>query len=146
MRIGELARRAGVPVPTIRFYEKQGLVSVAPRQPNGYRQFREAAVDQLRFIVGCRNLGIPLAAVKKMIPRLQHQNEGCAAISQLIDHQLEQVRERISGLRELEVQLQRLQHACGDGRSISECGILRELGSHKRLGDNRVTGCGNGHV
>ena len=145
MRIGELATRTGVPVPTIRFYEKQGLVSVAPRQTNGYRQFREGAIDQLRFIVGCRNLGIPLADVKRMIPRLQRQNEGCAVISQLIDHQLEQVRDRISGLRELEVQLERLHHACGNGRSISDCGILLELGS-QTLGDNRVTGCGDRHV
>ncbi len=43
MRIGEVAKRAGLGIETIRFYERQGLLNEPKRQPSGYRQFDEAA-------------------------------------------------------------------------------------------------------
>lgn len=127
MRIGELSTATGVAVPTIRFYERTGLLAAASRQANGYREFGAKAVEQLRFILGFRKLGIPLPDVKELVPRLEQLGDECTAISALISEHLEQVRARIAELRELEDKLAGLQNACSDGRSIANCGILREL-------------------
>ena len=127
MRIGELSTATGVAVATIRFYERAGLLPPACRQPNGYRQFGRRAVDQLRFVQGCRNLGIPLADVKKLVPLLDQPRDDCAAIWEMMDEHLQQVRSRIAELQELENKLRGLQNACSNGRSVANCGILREL-------------------
>ena len=51
LKIGELAREAGVGVETIRFYERRGLLREPPRRPSGYRQYRPTEVKRLRFIL-----------------------------------------------------------------------------------------------
>ena len=54
MRIEELSTATGGAVPTITFYERTGLLRLALRQANGYREFGKRAVEQLRFVQGCR--------------------------------------------------------------------------------------------
>ena len=140
MRIGELAKATGVPVSTIRFYEKQGLLSRAARRYNGYREFSEAAAGQLRFIGACRKLGIPIAGLKDIIGSAERTNAGCGSIAALVDAQLEQVRARINELRRLERQLQDLHGRCGAGRTIGECGILQKLWLHEQPSAASVRG------
>ena len=50
MRIGELAQEAGVTPDTIRFYEREGLLSPPERTPNGYRTYSLVALEDLTFI------------------------------------------------------------------------------------------------
>jgi len=58
MKIGELARRTGVSRDTIRFYERQGLLPKPLRTPSGYRDFPDAAADDLTFIRKAKALGL----------------------------------------------------------------------------------------
>lgn len=53
LTIGQLARRAGVGVETIRFYEREGLISEPPRRPSGYRDYPLETVARIVFIVSC---------------------------------------------------------------------------------------------
>lgn len=64
MRIGELARRSGVSVSRIRFYEGRGLLPSAPRQDNGYRSYGEEAVALLYFVNQAQRLGFSLAEIR----------------------------------------------------------------------------------
>jgi len=57
MRIGELARRTGVRVETIRWYEKAGLIDAPPRSEGNYRDYDAAALARLSFIRRGRDLG-----------------------------------------------------------------------------------------
>src|SRR5260370_35885953 len=50
LSIGQVARRAGVGVETVRFYEREGLLEEPPRRASGYRQYSEEVVTRLRFI------------------------------------------------------------------------------------------------
>ena len=54
MRIGELSERSGVGIETIRFYEKEGLLTPANRTENNYRAYTEAHLRELMFIHHCR--------------------------------------------------------------------------------------------
>ena len=60
MRIGEVARRLGATVETVRFYERSGLVPSAARATNGYREYEANDVDRLRCLIGFRRLDLPL--------------------------------------------------------------------------------------
>ena len=50
LTIGQIARRAGVGIETIRFYERKGLIEEPPRKESGYRQYNEDAITRLAFI------------------------------------------------------------------------------------------------
>ena len=65
--IGELARQAGVKADTVRFYEKQGLLSKPTRTAAGYRVYDEAALKQLRFIKQAQSLGFSLQEVHRIL-------------------------------------------------------------------------------
>ncbi|HEY8454664.1 MAG TPA: MerR family DNA-binding transcriptional regulator [Actinopolymorphaceae bacterium] len=70
MRIGELARRTGVSVRALRYYEEQGLLS-ADRSPNGYREYDESAVDRVDQIQLLYSAGLcsGIAALYQWQPR-----------------------------------------------------------------------------
>ncbi|MDB4968366.1 MAG: Mercuric resistance operon regulatory protein [Myxococcales bacterium] len=67
MRIGELARRAGVRVVTIRFYESEGLLPAASRSDNGYRDFPSSMATRVRFIRRGQELGFTLAELREFL-------------------------------------------------------------------------------
>lgn len=68
MQIGELAKRAGLSVSRIRFYEARGLLPKVVRQANGYRSYGEDAVAILRFVDQAQRLGFSLAEIGKATP------------------------------------------------------------------------------
>ena len=57
MKIGEVARRAEVPIDTVRYYEREGLIPPPVRRASGYRDYLEADVDRLRFMRRAKGLG-----------------------------------------------------------------------------------------
>ena len=67
MKIGELAAAAGLPVETVRFYEKQGLLPAPHRRENNYRRYDEGALQRLRFIGNCRALDMSLDEVRVLL-------------------------------------------------------------------------------
>lgn len=130
MRIKELAGTTGVPVETIRYYEKAGLLPEPPRQYNGYRQYGSTHRERLAFIRHCRELGMPLADVQRLLDYAEHPADDCADIDRLIDEQIARVHERVLGLQQLERQLGVLRAQCEathEGHAGGECGILNEL-------------------
>jgi DNA-binding transcriptional MerR regulator len=67
LRISELAQRAEVPVSTVRYYERIGLMPSPARSPNGYRVYDESAVEHLAFISRAKTMGVPLEQVSELI-------------------------------------------------------------------------------
>src|SRR2546425_11753674 len=67
LRTAELARRGGVNLETIRYYERRGLLPKPPRTPTGYRTFDAEAVRRLRFIKQAQALGFSLKEVRELL-------------------------------------------------------------------------------
>ncbi|RZK00113.1 MAG: MerR family transcriptional regulator [Novosphingobium sp.] len=67
MKIGELSEATGVSVPTIRLYERDGLIAPADRTQGKFRVFSEHHRRRLNFIKRIRDLGFPLEAVKQLL-------------------------------------------------------------------------------
>ncbi|MEV3982548.1 MerR family transcriptional regulator [Nonomuraea sp. NPDC049758] len=67
--IGDLARRTGLPVRTIRFYSDRGIVPPVERSPAGYRLYDAAAAARLDLVRTLRDLGVDLVTVRKVVDR-----------------------------------------------------------------------------
>ncbi|GIM94306.1 helix-turn-helix domain-containing protein [Paractinoplanes toevensis] len=67
--IGELARRTGLTVKTIRFYSDSGLVAASHRSPSGHRRYGTEAVARLEFVRTLRELGLDLATIRRVVDR-----------------------------------------------------------------------------
>jgi DNA-binding transcriptional MerR regulator len=67
LRIGQVARRTGLSVETIRYYERLGLVAEAARTPSGYRQFEPEVVERLRFVQRAQALGFSLEEIRELL-------------------------------------------------------------------------------
>ncbi|MYM68695.1 MerR family transcriptional regulator [Pseudoduganella sp. FT55W] len=68
MKIGELAKRSGIPASTIRFYEAKGLLKVGSRQSSGYREYRQDALAVLSIINDAQQAGFSLEEIKQLMP------------------------------------------------------------------------------
>lgn len=127
MRIKQLADAAGVPVDTIRHYEKAGLLGAPRRTGSGYRDYAAADVERLRFIRHCRDLDMSLDEVRELLDFLDHPRPDCSAADTVVRNHLAHVRERLAALRRLERQLVRLVAACSHPRPQERCGIVMAL-------------------
>lgn len=127
MKIGELAKRSGCSVQTIRYYEKEGLISAPVRTDGNFRLYTSAALEKLSFIKNCRALDLTLSEIKRLI-KLQHSPDtACEAVNEMIDMHLMVVESRIADLQKLYGDLKQLRLKCVNTNSVDQCGILDEL-------------------
>jgi MerR family copper efflux transcriptional regulator len=67
MRIGEVAKAAGIGIDAVRFYEREGLIPKPARRPSGYREYTPEVVVSLRFIKRAKGLGFSLKEISELI-------------------------------------------------------------------------------
>ena len=67
LTIGQVARRAGVGIETVRFYEREGLLQKPRRKSSGYREYTEEVIAVLQFIQRAKYLGFPLKEIKELL-------------------------------------------------------------------------------
>lgn len=67
LTIGELARRAGVGVETVRYYQRRGIFPEPPRQPRAIREYPPECLELLRFIRRARSLGFTIREVERLV-------------------------------------------------------------------------------
>jgi len=130
LKIGELAKLTGCSVQTIRFYEKEQLLSVASRSEGNYRLYNQANLEQLTFIKHCRNLDITLVEIKRLLKLKQSPEIQCKEVNNLIDEHISQINSRLFELNKLKDSLSNLREKCNVPRSIKDCGILNNLVNH----------------
>ena len=125
--IGEVARRAGVGVETVRFYERQGLLDEPERLPSGYRQYEEEAVAVLRFIRRAKGLGFSLKEIKELLALRHRASATRAEVRQQARTKVQDIQAKIEDLERVRDVLQRLIQRCrGDGPAVG-CPILEAL-------------------
>ena len=124
--IGTLAKRAGVSVDTVRYYERGGLLAPKTRLASGYRRYSELEVARLRFIRRAQALGFSLKEVKELLALSNLRDVG--RVKRAAQEKLADVEERIASLERVRKGLAKLVAACpGHGRA-ADCPILKALG------------------
>ncbi|MBB5789593.1 MerR family transcriptional regulator [Jiangella mangrovi] len=99
LSIGDLARRTGLPVKTIRYYADIGLVPPTDRSPAGYRRYDTVALARLDLVRTLRELGIDLATVRRVLDRTLTLADMATAHAAALDAQIRLLRTRRSVLR-----------------------------------------------
>ena len=100
MRIGELARRTGVPTKTIRYYEEIGVLPAPDRAANDYRDYPDEAVDRLAFVRDAQATGLTLTEIGSILD-LRGQGEAtCNHVIDLLERHLNALDQHIKTLRE----------------------------------------------
>lgn len=128
--IGELSRRAGVKVPTIRYYEQMGLIPEPGRTASGQRRYGQADLDRLAFVRHARDLGFGIDAIRDLMRLSAHPDDPCADADRIAGDHLSDIRHKIARLKNLERELVRmLDH--GSGTTIGQCRVIEALSNHE---------------
>ncbi|BAJ03066.1 MerR family DNA-binding protein [Shewanella violacea] len=125
MKIGEVAKKTGLTVKSIRYYHDIGLIC-ATRGENGYREYDKPQIDSLRFIGHCRDLGFSLDDCRSLLDLKLNQDRDAEDVKRLAKTHLEMVSDRITKLQALESQLNHLIKDCRGGHQ-PDCAILSGL-------------------
>jgi DNA-binding transcriptional MerR regulator len=123
--IGQLAKRGGVGIDTVRYYERNGLLAPRTRLASGYRRYGELELARLRFIRRAQGLGFTLKEVKELLALSAQRDVG--RVKRSAQTKLLDVEARIAALERVRDGLSTLIAACpGHGRA-ADCPILQAL-------------------
>ena len=127
MKIGELATRAGVPIDTVRYYERQGLLPQPPRQPSGYHSFQASDVVRLRFVKRAKALGFTLQEVRDLLALSSRREDDMGSLKQAAQQKLAGVEAKLAELTRIRDGLRTLVQACPGHGALEACPILHAL-------------------
>jgi DNA-binding transcriptional MerR regulator len=105
MQIGEVARRVGVATSAIRFYEEAGLIREPERTSSGYRVYDPSVIDRLVFIRAGQAVGLTLSELADVLQIRDRGEAPCTHVTDLIDHHIADITERMKDLRRLRKEL-----------------------------------------
>ena len=123
--IGELSRRTGCNIETIRYYERIGLMPAPPRRGR-YRSYGAADVGRLGFVRRARELGFTLDEVRALLGLAVGGHASCAEVRNLAASHLKDVRARIADLKRMERVLADSVRACDAGQDPG-CPLIEAL-------------------
>jgi MerR family mercuric resistance operon transcriptional regulator len=125
IQIGELSRRTGCNIETIRSYARIGLISAPPRRGR-YRSYSAQDVGRLSFVRRARELGFKLDEVRALLNLAANEQAACAEVRDLTAAHLDDVRSRIADLQRMEQVLTASVRACDAGRDPG-CPLIQTL-------------------
>jgi MerR family mercuric resistance operon transcriptional regulator len=121
--IGELSRRTGVHIETIRYYEKIKMLPSPGRTAGGHRVYGPQEARILAFIRRGRELGFTLDEIRALLDLSGPGRASCAAVRAIARRHLDDVRAKINDLTKLERLLGRTVARCS-GKKVPDCPVL----------------------
>ncbi len=124
LTIGKLARKAGVNVETVRYYQRVGLLELPERPAAGFRGYSDEVFERIVFIRRAKELGFSLQEIRELL----ELGEGhCADVRLRAEHKRAAIREKIADLRAMSRTLDELIAACKAGADSAECPLIESL-------------------
>ncbi|WP_434357334.1 Zn(2+)-responsive transcriptional regulator [Parasalinivibrio latis] len=130
LKIGDLAKLAGVTSDTLRFYEKSDLLQPAGRSEGGYRLYSADEVSRIQFIIRAKGVGLSLDEIRELLTiRLEATEHSCAEVKHITQAKLDEIDHKIAELNRIRKALKRINDACcgHDDDDASHCSILTAL-------------------
>jgi MerR family copper efflux transcriptional regulator len=137
MQIGIVAKKIGLSVDAIRFYERNALLPRPLRTLGGFRQYGENDVETLAFIRRVQGLGFKLSEIRGLLKLRGNRLHPCAPVRQRLEEKLADVQRKLTDLHKLEHELRVALRSCDKElrKQGAHCPILREKSNSKREGD-----------
>ncbi len=127
LTIGQVAKKAGVNVETIRYYERLGHIPKPPRPKSGYRQYSEETVNRIQFIKRAQKLGFTLKEISELLSLKVDSGNTCADVKRRAETKITDIEEKIHNLQGIKKALVRLVAMCRGKGPTGECPIIEVL-------------------
>ena len=99
LRVGSVARKTGVTVQTLHYYERIGLLPTPARSEANYRLYAADVVRRVTFIKKAQRLGFNLAEIKEILALKSHGRAPCRKVAELGEKHLRDIDARLAELR-----------------------------------------------
>lgn len=140
LKISELAAKTGLSAHTLRFYEKNGLITASDRSEAGYRFYNDADIRRAEFVKTARNIGFSLEDIGQLLSiRVDKTSHSCQDVTDITRNKLDEVNAKIAELESMQGTLQiLLDSCCGGPEKATQCSIMDALeeGEVRAAGDN----------
>lgn len=125
LTIGVVAKRGGVSVETIRYYQRRGLLE-EPSKPSGaFRRYPEESVKRVIFIKRAQSLGFTLEEILGLLAL--DKKKACLETRGIAARKVELIEQKIAALSKMRKSLYRLVHACDASSIGAPCPIIHVL-------------------
>ena len=137
MQIGIVAKKIGLSVDAIRFYERNALLPRPPRSQGGFRQYGEDDVEALAFIRRVQRLGFTLSEIRGLLSLRGNRLQPCAPVRRRLEEKLVDVQRKLADLQRLEHELRLALRSCNRElrKRPAHCPILRAPDKRKPESD-----------
>lgn len=129
---GKLAKRSGVNIETLRYYEKRNLIDPPRRSEAGYRLYTPADILRIRFIKNAQKLGFTLKEIRELLKLRIKINTSCDSVLKKAEHKRAEIMVKIKDLNLMKRALDQLIHKCEESIPTEDCPILESIESDKR--------------
>lgn len=138
MQIGAMAKKTGLSVDAIRFYERNALLPRPPRTPGGFRVYGESDLETLGFIRRVQGLGFTLHEIRELLELRRSRLRPCGPVRLRLQHKVRDVRRKLSHLQKLERELQKALRNCNQQmrKRSGRCPLLSEA-KRRKMENNR---------
>lgn len=128
---GQLAKKAGVNIETVRYYERRGLIPEPPRRDSGHRQYSQDAIARIQFIKHAKELGFSLKEIDELLSLRVNPDTTCADVKKRTEAKIIDIEEKLLSLQRIKRALTKLAEECRGRGPTSECPILDALDSDR---------------
>lgn len=126
MKIGEIARRSGIGIDTIRFYEREGLLMAPERRPSGYRLYDEATLELLEYIRRAKELGFTLAEIRELLELSFAAHGCCDHIRQRAEAKITDIEAKVRSLQQMKRSLGKILTRCRAKNATDDCPLVHK--------------------
>jgi MerR family mercuric resistance operon transcriptional regulator len=125
LTIGILAKRVGVNVETIRYYQRRALLEEPSKPYGGFRHYPEEAVKRILFVKRAQTLGFTLEEIQGLLAL--DERKACMETRGIAAHKLELIEQKIADLLKIRKALTRLVRSCDESSAGAPCPIIHLL-------------------
>lgn len=126
MKIGEIAKRSGLGIETIRYYEREALLEEPQRRPSGYRQYDGSTLERLEYIRRAKDLGFTLSEIRELL-ELSFANQTCCEhVRQRAATKLNDIEGKIRSLQTMRRSLNGILKRCQARDSTDDCPLVHK--------------------
>ncbi|MFZ1699787.1 MAG: MerR family DNA-binding protein [Pyrinomonadaceae bacterium] len=127
-----LAKRASVPLFTVRYYTRIGLLKPSRDLRNGYKMYKPSDRDRLKFISAAKELGFTLAEIEEVLDHAAHGDSPCPMVRDVVEKRIEENKAKIRELKRLQSRLEKaartwesMENSTPDGHSV--CNLIESF-------------------
>ncbi len=132
LKRGEFAKKCGIHIATLRYYEKCRLLNPPPRSQAGYRLYSEKDIAKIHFIKNAQKLGFSLKEISELMKLRIREGKTCDPVLKKARDKLDEVEHKIKNLQSMRKVLKELITKCNKDAPTSECPILESFDSETR--------------